>query len=41
VLRVGVTLAGVAPAYEPMAYGALVIVAVALTVDRRSIGIVR
>ena len=41
VLRVGVAVAGIAPAFEPIAYGALVIVAVAFTVDQSSIGIVK
>ena len=41
VLRVGVAVAGLAPAYEPLAYGLLVVVAVAATIDRRSIGIVK
>jgi len=34
VLRVGFAAIGVAPAYEPIAYGMVVIVAVALTIDR-------
>jgi len=41
VMRVAVAVAGIAPAYEPIAYGALVIIAVAFTVDRSSIGIVK
>lgn len=41
VLRVGVAVAGLAPAYEPIAYGVLVVVAVAATIDRQSIGSVR
>ena len=41
VMRVGVAVSGIAPAYEPIAYGALVVIAVAMTVDRRSIGIVK
>jgi len=41
VMRVGVAVAGIAPAYEPIAYGALVVIAVAITVDRKSIGIVK
>ena len=34
VLRVGIAAAGVDPAYEPIAYGVLVVVAAALTTDR-------
>src|SRR5208337_931275 len=41
VMRVGIAVSGIAPAYEPIAYGALVVIAVAMTVDRRSIGIVK
>ena len=35
VMRVGIALAGIAPAWEAIAYGAVVIIAVAMTVDRR------
>ena len=41
VMRVGVAVAGVAPAYETIVYGALVVIAVAFTVDRGSLGIVK
>lgn len=34
VLRVGIAAVGLDPAYEPIAYGVLVVLAVALTVDR-------
>jgi ribose transport system permease protein len=34
-LRAGITAAGVDPAFEPIAYGILVVLAVALTTDRR------
>jgi ribose transport system permease protein len=34
VLRVGMAVMGLDPAYEPLAYGALIIIAVALTIDR-------
>ena len=34
VLRVGFAVAGVAPAFEPIAYGVVVVVAAALAVDR-------
>ena len=35
VLRAGIAAAGVDPAFEPIAYGVLVVLAVALTADRR------
>jgi ribose transport system permease protein len=35
VLRVGIAAIGVDPAYEPIAYGVLVVVAASLTADRR------
>lgn len=41
VLRVGLPILGVDPAFEQVVYGALVISAVALTVDRSRIGIVK
>ena len=41
VLRVGVAIAGLPPACEPIAWGALVVAAVAITVDRRSLGTVK
>jgi len=41
VLRVGIAITGVAPAWEPIAYGVLIVAAVALTVDRRAFGVVK
>ena len=41
VMRVGIAVIGIDPAYEPIAYGLLVVVAVALTVDRAKISIVK
>ncbi len=41
VLRVGLPILGVDPAYEQVVYGALVITAVGLTLDRARIGIVK
>ena len=41
VLRVGIAVVGLDPAYEPMAYGMLMIVAVALTIDRSKTSIVK
>jgi ribose transport system permease protein len=41
VLRVGIAVMGLDPAYEPLAYGALIIVAVALTMDRTKTPIVK
>jgi ribose transport system permease protein len=41
VLRVGFGTVGLDPAYEPIAYGVLVIAAVALTIDRSKVQIVK
>lgn len=41
VLRVGIAVVGLDPAYEPIAYGFLIIGAVALTIDRSKIFIVK
>jgi ribose transport system permease protein len=41
VLRVGIAVVGLDPAYEPIAYGVLVAGAVALTIDRSKISIVK
>lgn len=41
VLRVGIAAAGLDPAYEPIVYGVLVVVAVALTVDRSRMLVVK
>jgi len=41
VLRVGIAVVGLDPAYEPIAYGVLVAGAVALTIDRSRITIVK
>jgi ribose transport system permease protein len=41
VLRVGIAVVGLDPAYEPMAYGILIIVAVAFTIDRSKTSIVK
>ncbi|MEO7580874.1 MAG: ABC transporter permease [Massilia sp.] len=41
VLRVGSAAVGLDPAYEPMAYGILIVAAVALTVDRAKIGVIK
>jgi ribose transport system permease protein len=36
VLRSGIAAAGVDPAFEPIAYGIVLVLAVALTIDRRA-----
>jgi ribose transport system permease protein len=41
VLRVGIAVVGLDPAYEPIAYGVLVAGGVALTIDRSKTGIVK
>jgi ribose transport system permease protein len=41
VLRIAITTTGLDPAYEPLAYGALVIIASALTIDRSRVHIVK
>lgn len=41
VLRVGIVATGVDPAFEPIAYGILVLVAVALTTDRSGVSIAK
>jgi len=41
VMRVGVAVAGFPPAYEPIVYGIVVVIAVAVTVDRRVSGSVK
>jgi ribose transport system permease protein len=41
VLRVGIAVVGLDPGYEPLAYGIVVIGAVALTIDRSKITIVK
>lgn len=41
VLRVGIAAVGLDPAYEPMVYGALIVLAVALTIDRSKIGVTK
>ncbi len=41
VLRVGFATIGLDPAYEPLAYGVLVVAAVALTIDRSKAQIVK
>jgi ribose transport system permease protein len=41
VLRVGIAAAGIDPGYEPLAYGALVVVAASLTADRSKLGVVK
>lgn len=41
VLRVASAAVGLDPAYEPMMYGVLIVVAVALTVDREKIGVTK
>jgi len=41
VLRVGIAVVGIAPAYEPIAYGVLIAGAVALTIDRTKTAIVK
>lgn len=38
VIRIGVGVTGIAPAYEPIAFGALVVIAAAATVDRAAQG---
>ena len=40
-LRVGIAVVGLDPAYEPIAYGVLIVVAVALTIDRSKTAIVK
>ena len=41
VLRVGIAIVGIDPGYEPLAYGLVVICAVALTMDRTRIAVVK
>jgi ribose transport system permease protein len=41
VLRVGIAAAGVDPAFEPIAYGVLVVIVVALTTDRSGVSIAK
>ena len=41
ILRVGIAVVGVDPGYEPLAYGVLVVAAVAFTIDRSKTGIVK
>ena len=41
VLRVGIAVVGLDPGYEPLAYGVVVVGAVALTIDRSKIAIVK
>jgi ribose transport system permease protein len=41
VLRVGIAVVGLDPAYEPIAYGLFIIVAVALSIDRSANEIVK
>jgi ribose transport system permease protein len=41
VLRVGIAVVGLDPAYEPIAYGVLIVIAVALTIDRSKTAIVK
>jgi ribose transport system permease protein len=41
VMRVGIAAVGLHPAYEPIAYGVLVVIAVALTVERAKLGTVK
>jgi ribose transport system permease protein len=41
VLRVGLSVVGVDPSYEQIVYGAVVIAAVALTLDRSRMGVVK
>ena len=41
VLRVGMSVAGVDPSFEQVVYGAVIIVAVALTMDRKRVGVVK
>ena len=41
VLRVGIAAAGVDPAFEPIAYGVLVVIVVALTTDRSGVSITK
>lgn len=41
VLRVGIAIVGLDPGYEPLAYGAVIVAAVALTIDRTKTTIVK
>lgn len=41
VLRIGIAAIGIDPAYEPIVYGMLAIVAVALSADRSAMGVVK
>ena len=41
VLRVGVAAAGLDPAYEPVAYGVLIVLAAALTLDRTRLSVIK
>ncbi len=41
VLRVGIAIVGIDPGYEPLCYGLVVVCAVALTVDRSRLAVVK
>ncbi|SFU96874.1 ABC transporter permease [Pseudoduganella namucuonensis] len=41
VLRIGIAAAGLDPAYEPIVYGVLIVLAAALTIDRSKIGVTK
>jgi ribose transport system permease protein len=41
VLRVGVAIVGIDPGYEPLCYGLVVVRAVALTMDRTRMAVVK
>lgn len=41
VLRVGMTSLGVDPAYEQVVYGAVIVIAVAITLDRKRLGVIK
>jgi ribose transport system permease protein len=41
VLRVGMSVVGVPPSYEQIVYGTVIVAAVALTLDRRRVDIVK
>jgi len=40
-LRVGVAAVGIDPAYEPIGYGMLVVIAAALTAGRAKLGVIK
>ena len=41
VMEVGIALTGIGPAYDPIAYGVILIIAAALTLDRSKVSVVK